>query len=308
MLFLSEFDVRALLPMPKAIALMREVFEALRKGEARNQPRRRLAAPTGAVLHSMAGAWGPYFGTKFYSTHPKHGAWFLFVLYDSETARPLALFEANWLGQIRTGACSGYATDLLARPDASVVGMIGSGFQARSQLEAMLEVRPVREVRVWSRSAERREAFAEEYRRRVNIRATAGAEEAIRGASIIITATYAKDPVIEADWVDPQAHVNAMGTNNAQRRELPGELLERASVITVDCVEQARIEAGDLLLGLKDWSRVVELADQRDKPRPSGITVFKSLGLGVEDVRAGAWVYEEALRKGAGTNLPVLYS
>jgi ornithine cyclodeaminase/alanine dehydrogenase-like protein (mu-crystallin family) len=103
---------------------------------------------------------GSYFGTKIYSTHPAHGAHFLFALYDANTANPLAIFEANWLGQIRTGAASGYATDLLARPGAETLGMIGSGFQARSQLEAMLAVRPLRVIRVWSRSAAKRLAFA----------------------------------------------------------------------------------------------------------------------------------------------------
>src|ERR1700694_1576598 len=135
MLFLTEAEVRELLPMPEAIRLMRMAFHAFAEGEAQNQPRRRLILPTGSVLHSLAGAFGKYFGTKFYSTNPKHGAHFLFALYDAATAEPLALMEANHLGQIRTGAASGYATDLMAATDASVMAVIGSGFQAETQVD-----------------------------------------------------------------------------------------------------------------------------------------------------------------------------
>jgi hypothetical protein len=162
MLYLTESDVQQLLPMPDCIRLMRSTFEGLRDGTAQNQSRRRLILKTGSVLHSLAGAYGDYFGTKFYSTHPKHGAHFLFALYKAGTAEPLALMEANHLGQIRTGAASGYATDLLANPQASVLGVIGSGYQARTQVEAIRAVRPIREVRVWSRTPEKARRFAEE--------------------------------------------------------------------------------------------------------------------------------------------------
>src|SRR5438046_2741529 len=162
MLFLTESDVRELLPIVKAIELMEGVFRRLAAGESLNQPRRRLMLPTGSTLHYMAGADGAYFGTKVYATHPKHGAHFIFLLYAAADAKPLAMFEANYLGQIRTGAASGYATKLLARADAATVGVIGSGFQARSQIAAMRIVRPIRQVKVWSRSVERRLAFARE--------------------------------------------------------------------------------------------------------------------------------------------------
>src|SRR5712692_112993 len=183
MFYFSEADVRELLPMGDAIAAMRRTFEALAQGRAQNHPRRRLILETGSVLHSMAGAFGNYFGTKFYSTNPKYGAHFYFVLYDAKSARPLAWMEANYLGQIRTGAASGYATDLLAHPEAETVGIIGSGFQARTQLDAMRAVRPVKTVLVWSRSEEKRRQFAEE----CSATAVDSAEEAVRGAQIVVT-------------------------------------------------------------------------------------------------------------------------
>ena len=279
--------------------MMRLAFESLAKGEAQNQPRRRLVLPTGSVLHSLAGAYGNYFGTKIYSTHPQHGAYFLFVLYDAKTANPLALMEANYLGQIRTGAASGYATDLMANPVARVLGIIGSGFQAHTQLEAMRAVRPIAEARVWSRNPEKRRKFAQE----LGVTESATAEDAVRGADIIVTATNAKDPVVEDGWIGPGVHVNAMGSNIASRRELPAGLIRRANMIAVDALDQARIEAGELILA-DHWANVVELKDLRRTYDPARITIFKSIGLGLEDVAAGGFVYEAAIRDNAGTPIP----
>jgi ornithine cyclodeaminase/alanine dehydrogenase-like protein (mu-crystallin family) len=295
MLKITEDQVRQLLPMPEAVRLMRETFAALRNGSAINQPRRRLTLPTGSVLHSMAGAIGKYFGTKFYSANPKYGANFFFFLFDAETARPLAQFDANHLGQIRTGAASGYATDVLASPGASTLAIIGSGFQAHTQLESMRAVRTFREVRVWSRDEQKRNRFASEN----GVRATATAEEAVRGADVVVTATMAKDPVLEADWVKPGAHVNAMGSNQPQRRELPSDLIARANLIACDSIEVAKIESGDLLLAPVDWDkevnagRIVDLAQVERRPQGDPITIFKSNGLGVEDVAAAAFIYEK---------------
>ena len=304
MVFINEAEVRRLLPMGVAVRLMRETFEGLRNGASISQPRRRLVLPqSGSVLHAMAGAHGRYFGTKIYATNAKHGnANFLFWLLDAETAKPLALFEANWLGQIRTGAASGYATDVLARPDASTHGVIGTGFQARSQVEAVAAVRKLNEVRVWSRQAANRERFARDCSEAfgLHVIATETAREAVEGMDIVSTATWAKDPVLEAEWISPGTHVNAMGSNNPARRELPADLLDRAEVIAADSVEQAKIESGDLLLAWGgpasvQWDRVVDLQNVTKRPENrDAITIFKSNGLGVEDVAAAAFVYEAA--------------
>jgi len=293
MLQITEEQVRKLLPMREAVRLMRETFAALRTGAALSQPRRRLVVASGATLHSMAGAWGKYFGTKFYSTHPKHGAHFFFFLFDAETGKPLAQFEANMLGQIRTGAASGYATDVLAARNASTLAIIGSGFQAQAQVEAIREVRKLADIRVWSRSEAKRSEFAKQ----MGARATKTAEEAVRGADIVVTATFSKEPVLEAGWIAPGAHVNAMGSNRADRRELPSDLIARADLIAVDSVEQCKIESGDLLLAPVDWNdrRVVELAHVDGRPAGAPITIFKSVGLGVEDVAGAAWVYEQLI-------------
>lgn len=313
MLYLSEDDVRRLLPMKETIRLMRDVFLSLAQGGAQNQPRRRMSLPSGTVLHSMAGAWGGYLGTKVYSTHPQHGAYFFFLLYDAGAARPLAMLEANWLGQIRTGAASGLATDLLARPDADTVGMIGSGFQARSQLEAVLQVRQARQVRVFSRKPDRCRQFADECSAGLGapVMPVDSAQEAVAGAGIVVTATNAKHPVVESHWVEPGAHINAAGSNRADRRELTAELVHRADLIAVDSIEQANIESGDLILAFEPehWQegRIVEMsqvvAGKAGRRRPDDITIFKSNGLGVEDVAAGAFVYERASKDKVGKEL-----
>jgi alanine dehydrogenase len=307
MLILTEEDVQRLLPMKEAVRLMREAFKALGKGEAVNQPRRRLILPTGAVLHQMAASFGNYFGTKIYSTHVKHGANFTFLLYDAATAKPLAQMDANFLGQIRTGAASGLAADLMAPKEAATVGLIGSGFQSWTQLEALLAVRPIRSARVWSRSRERRTEFAERASRafQVEVVPVDTAEAAVRDAQFVVTATFAKEPVINSAWVAPGAHINAAGANMADRREVPAELLDRSRLIVVDDLDAARIEAGDLLLAkpAERWTEwpLVELGrlsiGEPWPPSPGDVTLFKSVGLAVEDVAAGGFVFEQAIRQ-----------
>jgi ornithine cyclodeaminase/alanine dehydrogenase-like protein (mu-crystallin family) len=259
----------------------------------------------------MAGACGKYFGTKIYSTNARAGqAEFLFWLLDAATAKPLALMEANWLGQIRTGAASGYATDLLAPKFADRMGVIGAGFQARSQLEAVSQVRQLKEVRVWSRQEANRRQFAEEVGKSLGIAVSmaTSAKDAVSGMPIVTTATWSKDPVVESAWIAPGAVVNAMGSNNPERRELPADLIARAGKIVVDSIEVARIESGDLLLAWKaeDWAtpRLSELKDLTGDARPADeVAIFKSNGLGVEDVAVGGWVYEQALSRGAGKQI-----
>ena len=306
MLQISEQQVLDLLPMGECVQRMHECFAALGRGEAQNLPRRRLFVPTGTVMHELAGAWGGYLGTKVYATNVKKGAMYFHVLlYNAETAEPLALIEANHLGQIRTGAASGAATALLAPPEVNKVALIGSGFQAWTQLEAVLAVRKPRQISVFSRKNENRRIFADKASQAFGVETTAAstAEECVRGAQIVITATYAKDPILESEWVEAGAHVNASGSNQATRREIPTELVRRAALIVVDSLEQARTEAGDLLLAVpeSEWGslplmELSAIASAAQFTRPPGITIFESLGLGVEDVAAAALVYEKLAR------------
>jgi ornithine cyclodeaminase/alanine dehydrogenase-like protein (mu-crystallin family) len=250
----------------------------------------------------MTGAHGKYFGTKVYATHPKHGAWFTVLLFDAETARPLARFEANWLGQIRTGAVSGVATDLLAPRKPLMVGCIGTGFQARSQIEAVAAVREISSVRVWSRTPAKREAFAAELRSSLNLPAeVAGSADELAGTSdVLITATWSKDPVVSDSAVRSGTLVLAMGSNNPARRELPGTLVQRSFVVVEDA-EACRLEAGDLVMAFDqtDWTRVVELKTLLVRPEMAQThgnrpVIFKSVGIGLEDVAVAGWIFEQA--------------
>lgn len=296
MLHFTEEDVRRSFTMGDAIACVRDSFRALGAGEAVNQPRRRLALSTGAVLHSMAGAYRGYFGTKVYSTHPGHPPHFTVLLYDAKTAALLAQFEANHLGQIRTGASSAVAADVLSNHDASVLGVIGSGFQAETQVEAIRAVRPIQKVRVWSRDPEKRERFAA----KVGAEAVPEPEAAAQDADILVTATNAKDPVIRAEAVPDSTLVIAMGSNHPQRRELPADLV-KAAIVVCDSVEQCRVEAGDLLLAFDEqgWTHAVDFGELvADSNQTAGLgdrlVIYKSVGLGVQDVAAAAWLYEHA--------------
>ncbi|MDZ4801661.1 MAG: ornithine cyclodeaminase family protein [Bryobacteraceae bacterium] len=305
MLRFTESDVRRLLPMRETIERLRVVFTDYASGRAQNQPRRRLVLPGGATLHQLAAAWGGYFGAKVYSTHVKHGAYFTVLLYDAETAKPLAEFEANHLGQIRTGAVSGLAADLLLPQGQRVdAACIGTGFQAHSQVAALAAVRTLSSLKVYSRSAEKRQNFAVEMRELLGaateIREAESAEAAAEGAKVLITATWAKDPVIEASAVAKGTLVLAMGSNQPQRRELPAELV-RNNIVVVEDTEACRVEAGDLLLAFDeaDWSRVVELRSLvagAPPPATENTVVFKSVGMGLEDVGAAALIYERAVK------------
>jgi len=260
----------------------------------------------------MAAGTPQYFGLKAYSVHAKTGAHFEVLLYGSADGLPLATLEANRLGQIRTGSASGVATKYLAREDAGVAAIIGSGFQAETQLEAVANVRKLREVRIWSRKRERREEFARRCAEKfnLNIKATETARDCVEGADIVVTATSSKEPVFESSWLAPGTHVNGSGSNWADRRELPAELIyERAAIVAVDSVEVAKLESGDLLIPLGEPGREsfpgVELAEivagkRQGRTSADQITVFKSNGLAVEDIAVAGYIYKEALRRGLG--------
>lgn len=313
-LYISEKEVLACLPMPKAIELVEDAFRKLADGTAINHPRRRVILPTGSVLHYMAAGTPDYFGLKAYSVNAKTGAYFEVLLYRSSDGMPLATLEANRLGQIRTGAASGVATKYLARQDATVAAVIGSGFQALTQLEAVAAVRQLSEVRVFSRKKEKREEFARRAAAdfNLNVHAVETARECVEGADIVVTMTSSREPVFEASWIAPGAHINAAGSNWANRRELPAEVvLDRGAVVAVDSVEVAKIESGDLLIPLAERGSAafpaVELSAIVSGGLPGRtsagqITIFKSNGLAVEDIAVAGYIYEESLRRGLGLN------
>ncbi len=314
--FLTEDDVQQLLPMSRAIECVEASFADQHTGAATNQSRRRIFLP-GFSLHYMAGALANehWAGMKVYTVAAKQ-ARFLVLLFDAQSGDLLALVEADHLGRIRTGAASGVATRCLARPDASQVGLIGSGRQARTQLEAVAGVRSITAAKVFSRDEKRRRDFAEKMTRRLGfpVSPAESAEQAARFGDIVITATSSAEVVLKGEWLRPGTHVNAIGANSSKRREIDETVLRRAGIITVDSLEQARGEAGDLIHGLaalnQGWDEVAELQEliAGQKPgRTSGdeITVFKSCGLAIWDVAAAGVVYQAALQKKKGSSFRI---
>lgn len=306
MIRITERQVREAVTMPQAMALVERGLLRLARGSAVNHPRRRVAMDTRTLLHYMAAGDNEsgLVGIKVYASNPRVGAPdFAVLLFDSASARLLASIEANALGQIRTGAASGVATRLLAKPGARRLALFGSGFQAETQLEAVACARELEWARVYSRSPARRESFARRMGARLGLRVVAAGspEEALEGADIVTTVTSARDPVFPGRLLPSGAHVNAAGSNHVLRRELDADSVRKASLIAVDSLEQARMEAGDLTQaaeeGVLDWGEVCELSDVLAGKLPGRtgreqVTLFESQGLAIEDVVLAEHIYD----------------
>lgn len=311
-LLLKEADVRSLLTMKVAIEVVDESLRHQGEGEIFLHPRRRLRLSEKGLLHYMAAA-DPirgYAGMKLYTV--VHGvARFVIPLFNTKTGEMSALIEADALGQIRTGAASGVATKYLANSNARYAGIIGTGYQARTQLEAVAAVRRLERVRAFGRNPQRRAEFCSEMSERIGltVEAANSGEEAVRGADIVITATPATKIVLEGAWLAPGAHINAMGANWAQKRELDDDAVKRSDLVVVDSIEQAKMEAGDLIQAFgaaeQRWENVRELGvivagKTPGRTTATQITLFKSIGIASWDLAAAVRVYELAAARGLG--------
>ena len=313
-LTLTEEQVRELLTMEMALEAVETAFRKMALDEVENVPRAR-ARTDHVMLHVMSSAAKTlgYLGYKAYSTS-RHGARFHVGLFEGKTGELLALIQADYLGQARTGAASGVATKFMARPEAKTVGIFGAGKQARTQLEAICLVRSIEQVKVYSRAPEHREAFAQEMSQRcqTEVTAVANPEEAARGMDVIVTATNSRDPVLFGEWVDPGTHLNVIGSNFRGKIEVDLETIQRAQNVIVDAKDQARIEAGDLVpainKGILHWTDVGELSQvvvgrRTAREKPEDVTLFKSLGIALEDVAVAGRIYEKAKANGIGQAL-----
>jgi alanine dehydrogenase len=316
-LHISESEVRALLTMPMAIEAVEEISRRQATGEALVHARRRIELPGGGYFHYMAGAdfTAGFLGMKLY-TFVRGNLGFLVSLYRIETGELAALIEADAMGRLRTGAASGVATKYLARRDARTAAVIGTGGQARTQLEAVAAVRKLESVRAYGRDPQRRESFCREMSERLGIpvHAAASAAEAVRGADIVCTATTASRAVLSGADLAPGTHVNAIGANHAHKRELDEEAVKRAGLVVADSIEQSRQEAGDLILAFAGdesrWAAVQELQQvvsgkARGRSSDTEITLFKSNGIAVWDIAVAVRVFQMAKAKGIGRELPL---
>jgi alanine dehydrogenase len=316
-LLLTESDVRAILTMPMAMELTEESFRRLASGAGVSHPRRRLKLAEKGLMHYMAAAdsQGGYVGLKIYTVSPS-GVRFLVPLFSGHTGELLALIEANYLGQARTGAASGVATKLLARQDAKIMGLIGAGYQAQTQLEAVALARKLEVVRVCSRDAAKREAFAKEMSAKIGVPvvSASSAEDAVRGADIVTTITSSPKPVLFGKWLERGAHVNAAGVNFAEKAEIDAETVNRADLIAADSTEQSKMEAGDLIQAFggdaNRWNDVREMCGIVSGKVPGRtnrdqITLYKSNGIAIEDIVVAGRVYELARERKMGKEVPM---
>ncbi|MFN0108347.1 MAG: ornithine cyclodeaminase family protein [Blastocatellia bacterium] len=322
-IYLTEQNVTELLTMAETLDAVESVFKLQASGDAVNEPRRRVRTQ-GSTLMTMSGAVSGFqtpggawftglFGLKAY-TVSRHGARFYVSLFDAATGELLAYIEADKLGQMRTGAASGVATKYLARADAKSVGIFGAGWQATSQLAAVCAVRPIEEVKVYSRKPENRERFCQQMAAELGIANINPVEqpESAADADVLITITNSREPVVLGEWLKPGVHINAAGGNSILRREVDDEAVKRAGFIAVDSLEQAKLESGEFVTavekGLLTWERVKELrhvvaGELRGRTDQHQITLFKSLGLAIEDVAAAAVVYQKAKEQNVGREL-----
>ena len=292
---LEESTVGRLLSMEEVIPAMERALADFSSGTVVQPVRTMLpVAEHQGFLGLMPAYTGSALGAKLVAFYPRntsvptHHATIL--LFEPETGEPLVTMDGQLITEVRTAAVSAVATNHLARAAASVLAIIGSGVQARSHLEALRLVREFREVRVWSpRGAA---AFAEEH----GIDAAASAEEAVRGADVVVTATTSPTPVLSGEWLSPGAHINAVGAPRPDWRELDDEVLRRAKVY-VDSREAAMKESGDVIAAREVLAELGEVISGAEQGRRSAeeVTLFKSLGLAVEDVATAELVYRNAL-------------
>ena len=310
-LYLTESDVRSLLTMDLALPAVEAAFRKLALDEAVNVPRQRCQTDA-VMLHVLPAAAKTLnaLGLKSYTTG-KFPAQFYVYLFDPKHGGMTAIVEADHLGAVRTGAASGVATKLLARLDAATMGLFGTGKQARTQLEAVCKVRPFKRVHVYSRDGAKRAAFATEMSAvcGVEVVPVNSPEEAARGMDVICTATTAREPVLLGKWLADGTHVNLAGSNFLSKAEADVDVFRRAKLVTIDSKDQGRTEAGDFVAALDaavlHWGEIHELAPvlvgrYAGRQSPTEITVFKSLGLGVEDIAVAAKVVELAKQRGVG--------
>lgn len=310
---ITESEVGELLDMPTALVAVEGVFRQHGEGLATNRSRRRAFYP-GGQLNVMFGATPEIeaAGAKAYAIS-KNGAKFYTLLFDPTEGELLAIIQSDRMGQLRTGAATGVGVKYLARDDATTLGLFGTGWQAESQLEAVLGARDLSRVVVYSRAAENREDFAERMSEKVGfgLETTDSPEEAA-AQDIVVTVTSSREPVLKGEWLRPGAHVTAAGSNSLLKAEVDRAVIRRASFVCVDSKEEVGLEAGDLLGPLESGAitpeAVYELGHvvaglNPGRRGPEDITLFASQGLAIQDLAVARVVYDLAVENDTGRDV-----
>ncbi|MDD5295906.1 MAG: ornithine cyclodeaminase family protein [Rhodocyclaceae bacterium] len=314
-LYLREEEIRQLLTMAMAVEAVESAHRSHAQGMAQDVPRSRIRNPRSA-LHILQGGLAPegVMGYKAYTTS-REGNRFLVHLFDAGDGRPLAVMEADFLGMMRTGAVGGVAARWLAREDARVAGVFGSGWQARGQIEALCLVKKLERIKVFARDADKLARFCADMSARTGceVMPARDARDAVAGSDIVATITTAATPLFDGDWLEPGCHVNAAGSNALIRRELDEKAVRRAGLVCVDSRAVALKEAGDLLPPLEKGrlteGALVELGEIIAGFRPGRtdarqITLFESQGMAIQDLALASRLLAKAREQGLGTELP----
>jgi ornithine cyclodeaminase/alanine dehydrogenase-like protein (mu-crystallin family) len=307
-LYLREADIEELLSPADAVEAVEGCFARIARGMVENRPRYRLGLEHG-LMHVMGAADRELkrAGVKTYAGFAE-GVRYVFVLFAADRPEVLALIEADRLGRLRTGAASAVAARHLSAPGARTLGLLGTGSQAETQLQCIRAALPgIEQVVAYSRNEERLSDFCERHGCEVGEYNRDAAEQ-----DVVVTITTSRDPVLRGEWLQPGALVCAAGANRIESRELDNAVLERATFVCCDSLDQARIEAGDLVepveRGVLDWLEVHELSEvvageTAGRQHDDDIAVFKSLGIAAEDVAVATLAYDRARERGAGTEL-----
>lgn len=315
-LFLREADVEQLLTMPKTLELVERVHREYSTGQAIDVPRERSRLPR-AALHILQGAVpsAGIFGYKAY-TSSREGIRFLVYGFNAERGNLDVVVEANHLGMMRTGAAGGVAAKWLAREDAKVAGIFGSGWQAQGQLEALAAVRRLERVKAYSRNTEKLARFCERMSKRLSLEVVpaASAQDTVRGSDIVVTITTSATPVFDGEWLQPGTHVNAAGSNSLLRQEIDETTVRKAAVVVVDSRPTALKEAGDLLPALEKGrlhaGALTELGEviagtRAGRTSSEQTTLFESQGMAIQDLVIAAELARVARERGIGEELPL---
>lgn len=325
MLVLARADVERLLTMPQCIELMEAALASLARGEVVLPLRPVLRVPDSPNVFALMPAYSaalPALGAKLITVFPEnHGTGQdshqgVVVLFDAGHGGISAIMDAASITAIRTAAVSGLATRVLANPDTKTLAVLGSGVQARTHIEAMLAVRPFERIRLWSRTAQHAAALATTVRSGVasqtDVVVAGNAQDAVHGADVVCTVTASREPVLRGEWLHPGAHVNAVGASIPTARELDTPAVSQARLF-VDRRESALNEAGDILIPMREGAFgadhiCAELGDvivgkAPGRARGADITLFKSLGIAVEDLACAHFLFDEARRVNAGASI-----
>ena len=313
-LFLRDEEVNQSVTMEDMLEAIEEMQRRFGQGEVTNLARRKIIAP-GGMLSVMGGGlfYDGILGVKTYTVvQGKYS--FQVSVYDANTGELMCFTQANRLGQLRTGATTGVAVKHLSKSDAATVGIIGTGYQAPTQLEAVCQVRNVQKIRAFSRTPEGREAFAETMTESlgISVEPVNSGEAAVAGSDIVICIAAAQEPVLQGEWLSPGTTVIGAGPTTWRVREVDDATFARADKIFVDSAEQAPVEAGDMASavdrGILQWSRLQELRQVvagavTGRDNPEQIIYAKLMGTGVADVAAAKLAYDRAKSKSLGLEM-----